>query len=171
VNLLDHVRDVPDFPRRGILFRDLTPLLGQGDALRETVERLADPFRASGITKVVAIEARGFVFGAPVAIRLGAGFVPMRKAGKLPYTKAAETYALEYGTDTLEIHVDGAGPRDRVLLVDDVLATGGTAAAARTLLGKIGAPLVAATFVVELGSLHGRKRLPGVRVESLVSIP
>src|SRR5262245_65782449 len=108
MRILDHVRDVPDFPRPGIVFRDITPLLASPDALRETIERLAEPFRSEGITKVAGIEARGFVFGAPVAVALGAGFVPLRKPGKLPWKKEIESYALEYGTDALEIHADGA---------------------------------------------------------------
>jgi len=170
MRILDHIRDVPDFPRPGIMFRDITPLLAAPDALRETIERLAAPFRAEGITKVAGIEARGFVFGAPVAIALGAGFVPLRKPGKLPWKKEREAYALEYGTDALEIHADGAVRPDRVLLVDDVLATGGTAKAAVALLRRLGGVVVAATFVLELEALGGRARLTDVRVETLASV-
>ena len=163
MRILDHIRDVPDFPRPGIMFRDITPLLAAPDALRETIERLAAPFRAEGITKVAGIEARGFVFGAPVAIALGAGFVPLRKPGKLPWKKEREAYALE-------IHADGAVRPDRVLLVDDVLATGGTAKAAVALLRRLGGVVVAATFVLELEALGGRARLTDVRVETLASV-
>jgi len=171
MQVLDHTRTVPDFPRPGVSFRDLTPLLAHPDALRETIDCLAAPFRSEGITKVAGIEARGFVFGAPVAVALGAGFVPLRKPGKLPWSKESESYALEYGTDALEIHADGAVRTDRVLLIDDVLATGGTARAAIALVRRLGAVVVAAGFVLELEALGGRKKLPSdVRLEVLASV-
>ena len=171
MNLLDHIRSVPDFPKPGIHFRDLTPLFGHPEALREAVERLAAPWRGTGVTKVVGVEARGFIVGAPVAIRLGAGFVPVRKPGKLPWTKAAQSYALEYGTGNLEMHVDAVGPTDRVLVVDDLLATGGTAAATVALVSRAKATVVGAAFLVELLALSGRKRLKGLRVESGLQLP
>jgi adenine phosphoribosyltransferase len=170
MQVLDHVRDVPDFPRPGVTFRDITPLLASPEALRETIERLAFPFRTEGVTKVAGIEARGFVFGAPVAVALGAGFVPLRKPGKLPWKKECQEYALEYGTDSLEIHADGAERTDRVPLVDDVLATGGTASAALALIRRLGGVVVGAAFVLELEALGGRRRLRDVRVEALARV-
>ena len=171
MNLIDHVRDVPDFPKPGILFRDLTPLFGHPEALREAVERMAAPWRSEGITKVAGVEARGFIVGAAVAMLLGAGFAPVRKPGKLPWTRASQTYALEYGSGCLEVHVDAVGPRDRVLVVDDLLATGGTAAAAVLLVRAAKAAVAGAAFLVELTALSGRERLRGLRVESLLKIP
>lgn len=156
VDLLRFVRDIPDYPKPGILFRDLTPLFGDPDALREAVHELAAPFRRQGVEQVIGIESRGFILGAPVALELGAGFAPVRKAGKLPFETIAETYALEYGTDTVEIHVDALRPAERVLLVDDLLATGGTAAAALRLAQKVGAEVVGCAFLVELEALKGR---------------
>jgi adenine phosphoribosyltransferase len=171
MDLLPHVRTIPDFPKPGIQFRDLTPLLGDAAALAETVERLAAPFEREGVTRVVGIEARGFLFGAPVATRLRTGFVPVRKAGRLPHTRIAERYSLEYGADALEVHDDAVTKADRVLLVDDVLATGGTCAAAVSLVKRLGATIVGAAFVLELLSLKGRARLPGLRIEALLAIP
>ena len=130
MNLKDYIRSVPDFPKPGIMFRDITPLLKSCDAMKEVIRLLAEPFRDAGITTILAAEARGFVFGAPLAIELGAGFVPVRKPGKLPWETHKFSYDLEYGSDSLEIHSDAIGAGDRVLLVDDLLATGGTAAAA-----------------------------------------
>ena len=162
------IRDVPDFPKPGILFKDLTPVLAAPEALEQAVQAMAEPFRHERIDHVVGIEARGFVFGAPTALALGAGFVPVRKPGKLPHEVVSVTYDLEYGTDTLEIHLDGLGRGERVLIIDDLLATGGTAAAAIELVGKTGAELVGISFLVELGFLEGRKRLKAPRIESLV---
>src|SRR5688572_8077716 len=138
VDLKRYIRDIPDFPKPGILFRDITPLLGNPAALREAVRRLADPYREQAIQQVVAAEARGFIFAAPMAIELGAGFVPVRKPGKLPFDRHSFKYDLEYGNDTLEMHVDGVLAGSRVLVVDDLLATGGTVGACVKLLEKTG---------------------------------
>lgn len=171
MDLRAYVRDIPDFPKPGILFRDLTPLVGHPDALREAIDRLARPFQADGVTRVVGIESRGFIFGAPVALALGAGFVPVRKPGKLPYQKNSESYDLEYGTDALEIHRDAVGKKDRVLLVDDLMATGGTMQATLKLVRGLGASIAGCAFVVELMALDGRKRLGKTRIESVLKIP
>ncbi len=156
VDLLRYVRDIPDYPKPGILFRDLTPLFGDSGALREAVRELAAPFRERGVERVIGIESRGFILGAPVALELGAGFAPVRKAGKLPHDTIAETYELEYGTDTVEMHADALRSGERVLLVDDLIATGGTAAAALRLAQKVGADVVGCAFLVELEGLGGR---------------
>lgn len=162
------VRDIPDFPSPGILFKDITPLLADGDAWRVAVDHLAGLHDIEPVDRVVGIEARGFVMGAAVAYRLGAGFVPLRKPNKLPHTTTSVTYALEYGTDTLEMHVDAVQPGERVLIIDDVLATGGTAAAAAELLTGAGATVAGLTFLVELSFLHGRTRLGELPVSSLL---
>lgn len=170
--LLSHLRDVPDFPSPGILFKDLTPLLGDAQAFAATVDALAD--YAAGLPepvgKVVGIEARGFTFAAGVAYKLGCGLVPVRKPGKLPWDTVSETYALEYGTDTLEIHRDAVAPGEPVLVVDDVLATGGTAAATCRLLESVGGRIAGLAFVVELGFLEGRAKIDGHNVFSLLSV-
>lgn len=153
------IRDVPDFPSPGILFRDLTPLLGDAWGLREAVSALAGPFHGAAVDRVAGIESRGFVLGAPVALELGVGFVPVRKRGKLPHDTFEVQYDLEYGSDAVEIHVDAVRPGERVLLVDDLVATGGTAGAAVELLRKAGAEVVGCAFLIELGSLGGRERL------------
>ena len=163
------IRDIPDFPKPGIVFKDLTPLLADATAFGAVVERLAERFAHAEAEVVVGIEARGFMFAAPVALRLGCGFVPARKPGKLPYHTVRQTYQLEYGTDGLEAHEDALRPGQRVLLLDDVLATGGTAAAAARLIRQLGGDLVGAAFVVELGFLHGRRQLDDVDVFSVVS--
>lgn len=162
------IRDVPDFPQPGILFRDLTPLLGDADALRAAVESLAAPFRGDGVDRVLGIESRGFLLGAPVALALGTGFGLIRKEGKLPWKTHRVEYALEYGTDAVEMHVDAVAPGERVLLVDDLIATGGTAAAAVGLLGKGGAQVVGASFLVELEALGGRAKLDLAHVHSVI---
>ena len=154
------IRDVPDFPKPGISFKDITPLLGDPRGLAVTIDRMCEPFIGQGITKVVGIESRGFIFAPAVALRLDCGFVPMRKPGKLPWKTESIAYELEYGTDTLELHVDSVGPTDKVLIVDDVLATGGTAAAAVRLVERLGAEIVAACFIVELRFLGGAKKVP-----------
>ncbi len=153
------IRDVPDFPKPGILFRDITPLLQRPTAIKACVARMTHVARGRGITHVAAIESRGFLFGVPVALRLGAGFVPIRKAGKLPCPTHAETYALEYGTGALEIHQDAFKQGDRVWLIDDVLATGGTLAAAAALVRRTGAAVVGAGVLIELTKLGGRAAL------------
>jgi adenine phosphoribosyltransferase len=168
MDLRAYIRDVPDFPKPGILFKDITPLLRSPKALEYTMAALAEPYRGEGITSVAAIESRGFIFGSCVARLLGAGFVPIRKPGKLPWTKRRNEYVLEYGTDALEIHDDAVTSNDRVLLIDDVLATGGTAAAASQLIRDCGATLVGAAMVIELAFLEGRKKMEGLPVHSLV---
>lgn len=167
-DLAAYIRDVPDFPKPGILFKDITPLLQSATAMASAVEGLCDPWRGAGITKVAAIEARGFIFGACVASALGSGFIPIRKPGKLPWDALRHEYSLEYGTDCLEIHSDAARAGDRVLIVDDVLATGGTAAAASRLVGMLGAAVSGFGFVVELGFLGGRERLDHAAVHSIL---
>ena len=162
------IRDIPDFPKPGILFRDITPLLGHPQALRETVRKMADPYRDKKINAVVAAEARGFIFAAPMAIELGAGFVPVRKPGKLPFDRHSFRYDLEYGSDTLEMHVDGVPPGARVLVVDDLLATGGTVGACVKLLEKTGANIIGCAFAIELTSLGGRKAVAPHPVFSLI---
>jgi adenine phosphoribosyltransferase len=168
-HLKRQVRDIPDFPKPGILFRDVTPLIGDGRAFAEITDALAAVARASHATKIAAPESRGFIFGAPVATKLGIGFVPIRKPGKLPAKKRRMPYALEYGTDCLEMHEDGACGDDRVLLIDDLLATGGTIRACADLVEGSGATVVGFAFVIELAFLKGRERL-GVRpVHSLMT--
>lgn len=162
------VRDVPDYPKPGIVFKDITPLLSDAGAFAAATDAMAEPFAGDGITHVVAIESRGFILGGPVAQRLGAGFVPVRKPGKLPGRTRRQEYALEYGTDALEIHADAAGEGARVLIVDDVLATGGTAAAARALVVAIGGEVVGFSFLVALSFLPGPERLAAARVSWLL---
>jgi adenine phosphoribosyltransferase len=169
MDLTAYIRDVPDFPKKGILFKDITPLLRSPEALQYTVEALAKPFKKHKVTSVAAIESRGFIFGSCVARLLGAGFIPIRKPGKLPWTTRRNEYILEYGTDALEIHDDALGKDDRVVLIDDVLATGGTAAAASCLVRESGAELVGVAMVIELSFLHGRAKLNGVPVHSLIT--
>ncbi|MGQ0744210.1 MAG: adenine phosphoribosyltransferase [Acidimicrobiales bacterium] len=163
------IRDVADFPKPGIVFKDITPLLGHAGLLAEAVDAMAKPYAAEAVDKVIGIEARGFMVATPVATRLGAGFVPARKAGKLPGPVESENYALEYGTDSLEVHSDAFGPGDRVLIVDDVIATGGTASAAARLAERLGADVVGFAFLVELAFLGGRSRLGDYRATSVVS--
>ena len=165
------VRDIPDFPKPGIVFKDITPLLADARAFRSATELMASPFRMDGITHVVGIESRGFILGAPVAQLLGVGFVPVRKPGKLPHRTESEEYALEYGTDRLEIHADAwdAGGRARVLLVDDVLATGGTAEATARLIERLGATLVGCSFLIALSFLPGIERLRHRRTHTILT--
>ena len=162
------IRDIKDFPKPGIVFKDVTPVLLDVDLLRGAVKLMAAPYRAARITRVVSIESRGFLFGAPIALELGAGLVPIRKPGKLPAATQRVEYALEYGTDALEMHQDAVQQGDRVLIVDDVLATGGTANAAAQLVGRTGAAVSGFTFLIELDFLKGRQRLQGRRVEALL---
>jgi adenine phosphoribosyltransferase len=169
MDLRTYIRDVPDFPKPGIIFKDITPLLAAPGALKFTCHALAKPFRKKNVTRVAAIESRGFIFGSCVASLLGAGFVPIRKPGKLPWTTRRNEYVLEYGTDALEIHDDALSKDDRVLLIDDVLATGGTAAAASCLIQESGAELVGVAMVIELSFLNGRTKLNGILVHSLIT--
>lgn len=165
------VRTVPDFPKPGIQFKDITPLLNDPVLLRQAVDVLAAPFQDDGITKVIGIEARGFILGAMLADHLGGGFVPVRKHGKLPYETVAEEYALEYGTDRIEMHVDAVRPGDRVLIHDDVIATGGTAAACHRLATHNGANVVGFAFLLELTFLNGRDALPEAsRIHTVLSV-
>lgn len=169
VSLESFIRDVPDFPKPGILFKDITPLLRSHEALTHACALLAEPFRAQGITHVAAIESRGFIFGSIVAANLGAGFVPIRKPGKLPWTTRRHEYTLEYGSDALEMHDDALTSGDRVLVIDDVLATGGTLAAATHLVRGFDASLAGAAVVIELSFLGGREKLgDGVNVHSVL---
>jgi adenine phosphoribosyltransferase len=162
------IREIPDYPKPGILFYDITPVLANPDGFAGLIEAMTAPFRASGITKVAGIEARGFTLAAPVAEKLGAGFVPIRKPGKLPYEVKRKDYDLEYGTDALEIHADAVGPDDRVLLVDDVIATGGTASAAISLLKGLGSEVVGFSVFIELVFLNGMLALDGVSHHALL---
>jgi len=162
------IRAVPDFPKPGILFRDITPLLADHELLARAMRDMTVPFDGAGVTHVAAIESRGFVFGAPIALALSAGLVLIRKPGKLPWRTTRVDYALEYGSDSLEMHADGLPPAARVLVVDDVLATGGTAAATCRLVEQGGGTVVACTFLLELDALRGRERLEGRRTTSLL---
>ena len=163
------IRDIPDFPEEGIVFKDITPVLASREALAQVVDGLAEPFQKEGVDIVAGIEARGFILATPVADVLGAGFVPVRKPGKLPYETEREEYELEYGTDALEVHVDAAEPGQKVLIVDDVLATGGTAAAASRLLHSLGAEVVGISVFIELAFLGGRAQLDGLPFYSMLT--
>jgi adenine phosphoribosyltransferase len=162
------IRDIPDYPKEGVVFRDITPILRDHTLFNAACDAMAAPFASAGVTHVMGIESRGFILGGPVANRLGVGFVPARKSGKLPWLVERIEYALEYGYEALEAHRDGVQNGDRILVVDDVLATGGTAAAACRLVQSLGGDLVGCSFLVELGFLSGRAALPGVRVGSLL---
>ena len=168
LDLMKYIRDIPDFPKPGILFRDITPLLAAPEAFREVTRRMADQYRDASVDVIVAAEARGFIFAAPLAQELNAGFVPVRKPGKLPFETHAFHYELEYGTDTLEMHTDGASAGQRVLIVDDLLATGGTVEACAKLLEKSGAEIVGCAFVIELAALGGAERLAPHECYSLI---
>jgi adenine phosphoribosyltransferase len=171
--LTDAIRTIPDYPKPGILFRDITTLLGDAAAFRQAIDGLCTPFAGARIDKVVGIEARGFILGGAVACQLGAGFVPIRKKGKLPHTTVRIAYSLEYGIDEMEMHRDALGAGQRVLLIDDLIATGGTAIAASKLLRSLSADIVAAGFVIDLPDLGGAAALRelGVPVTSLVQFP
>ena len=164
------LRAIPDYPNPGILFQDITPVLGNGPLFHEVVEAMGAPFRGEGVTHVIGIEARGFILGGAVAASLRAGFVPVRKPGKLPWERVREEYTLEYGVDALEAHRDGVAAGNRVLIVDDVLATGGTAKAAAALVRSLGAELVGWSFLLEIAALNGHTRLSGARRSVLVAV-
>lgn len=168
VDLTRYIRDIPDFPKPGIIFKDITPLLKDGPAFRQAVDLLAGRAEGQGVTRIVGIESRGFIFAAAVAYRLGAGVVPVRKKGKLPHTCISESYELEYGIDCVEMHEDALSPGERVMVVDDVIATGGTLAAACRLVKQLGAEVVEAATVIELTFLPGREKLEGVPFSSLI---
>lgn len=162
------IRDVPDFPKPGIVFKDITPILSDPGAMRLVYEALAAPYLNAGVTKVIGIESRGFIFGTPLADRLGVGFVPIRKPGKLPWKCVSESYSLEYGEDTLQLHIDSVGPDDKVVIVDDLLATGGTLGASCRLVKSLGATIVGCSVVIELAFLEGRSKLEDYTVHSIV---
>ena len=166
--LKSRIRHVPDFPKPGILFYDITTLLRDPAGFRSAIDQIARPFEGAGIDLVVGIESRGFILGAPVADRLGAGFCPIRKPGKLPAKTIRESFALEYGSDAIEIHQDAVTPGQTVLIVDDVLATGGTARAAASLVKQLGGRLHALSFLIELDFLKGREKLAGERLVSVL---
>ncbi|MHC4529187.1 MAG: adenine phosphoribosyltransferase [Planctomycetota bacterium] len=168
-DLENYIRNIPDWPKKGILFRDITPLLADPKAFAAAIDALCSGFADAGIEYVAAVEARGFIFGAVVAERLQAGFVPIRKKGKLPHQTESVTYDLEYGTDTLEVHSDAVSPGAKVLMVDDLLATGGTMAAACRLIEKIGGKVAAITFLIELTDLAGRNKLSTYEIKTLIS--
>ena len=163
------IHDVPDFPKKGIVFKDITPLLADAKAFAAAIDRLAEPFVGKGVQIVAGIESRGFLLATPIAYRLGAGVVPIRKKGKLPRAVMSASYALEYGTDSIEAHADAFAAGTKVLVVDDVLATGGTAAAAVSLIEAIGGNIVGASFLIELSFLGGRKKLNGRNIQALVT--
>jgi adenine phosphoribosyltransferase len=173
LDLKNSIRSIPDYPKPGIVFRDITTLLGDARAFRRAVDELVQPFAGLKIAKIAGIEARGFILGGAVAHQLSAGFVPVRKKGKLPRETVSVTYSLEYGTDEIEIHKDAVSPGERVLLVDDLIATGGTAEGAVNLLSRLGAEVVAACFIVDLPDLGGADRIRrlGLPVRTLVSFP
>jgi len=169
VNLEEYIRNIPDWPKKGILFRDITPLLADPKAFSAAIRALCDGFTGSKVDYVAAVEARGFIFGAAVAEKLGAGFIPIRKKGKLPFNTVSITYDLEYGTDTLEVHRDAVNKGSKVLMIDDLLATGGTMRAACELIEKVGGRIAGVVFLIELCSLRGREKLTGYNPKSIIS--
>lgn len=162
------IRDIPDFPKKGVIFKDITPLLGNAGLFSKVIKSMAAPFASKGITKVLGSESRGFLLAAPIALELGAGLVPVRKKGKLPYKTISAEYALEYGTDILEIHEDAVKPGDKVLIVDDVLATGGTAGAMIELAERLGAEVSGISMLIELEFLHGKEKIGDKTLFSLL---
>ena len=163
------VRDVPDFPKPGIIYKDITPVLQDPETLRLACEALAGPYRERDVSLVVGVESRGFIFGPPVALALGAGFAIARKSGRLPWDTVAESYQLEYGTDTIELHRDAVALKQNVLLIDDLIATGGTAAATARLVQRMGGRIVGASFLIELAFLEGRQHLDGIDVQAVLT--
>jgi adenine phosphoribosyltransferase len=171
VDLATYIRDIPDWPREGVMFKDITPLLASPEGFRAAIDALAEEFADAGVTKVMGAEARGFIFGGALAYKLGAGFVPARKPGKLPWSTTSVTYDLEYGTDSLEVHSDALLADDIVLIVDDVLATGGTAAAKAQLVKEVGGTVAGFAFLIELDFFHGRNKLPeNSKIVSLIHV-
>lgn len=169
LDLTSYIRNIPDFPTEGILFRDITPLLADAAALKQAIEVLAEPFKDSGVEVVAAVEARGFIFGSAVARALGVGFVPIRKKGKLPFKTQSISYGLEYGEDVIEVHTDAIKSGTKVLMLDDLLATGGTMAAACELIENLGGEIVALRFLIELAGLNGRDKLQKYNVLSAIT--
>lgn len=171
MNYEDYIRDIPDWPKQGVIFKDITPLLVDPKMFKAAVSDMVAPYRDKGVTKVLGAEARGFIFGAAIALELGAGFIPARKPGKLPYDTVSASYELEYGTDSLEIHADSLGSDDVVLIVDDVLATGGTASAKADLVESFGSKIAGYAFFIELDFLSGREKLDqSLPVHTLVHV-
>jgi len=168
MDLKSYIRDIPDFPKKGIVFKDITPLLKSPEAFKAVMDAWAQRYQGRGLNSIVAMESRGFIFAAPLAVRLGLPFIPVRKPGKLPYKTIRETYELEYGKDSLEIHEDALAQGDKVLVLDDVLATGGTAAAVVNLVERVGAKVEEAAFLMELSFLKGRDKLKSTRVNSII---
>lgn len=168
MDLTKYIRDIPDFPKEGVVFKDITPLLKSHEALTFAVKEIHGHFASAGITGVAGIESRGFIFGCPIASSFGVGFIPIRKPGKLPFDTFSQEYELEYGTDCVEMHIDAVDENDTILIVDDLLATGGTAAAARKLIEQAGAKVAGFGFVIELSFLKGAEKLSGVPVYSLI---
>jgi len=162
------IRDIPDFPKKGIIFKDITTLLSNAILFKSAIDQIADNYKNKNIDKVVVIESRGFIFGAPVAVKLGSGIIPVRKKGKLPYKTISATYSLEYGTDTLEMHEDAIKPGEKILIIDDLLATGGTASAAIELVKKSGGTVSGLAFLIELSFLNGRENLKDFDIFSLI---
>ena len=169
MNLKEYIRDIPDFPQPGILFRDITPLLKEPKAFHYVIDRMAEIARSRGATAIAAIESRGFLFAAPLALKMGVPFIPIRKPGKLPYDSVTVEYSLEYGSGKLEMHSDACSPSDKVLVVDDLLATGGTGSGAAQLIEKLGATVAGFIFAIELSFLEGRKNLKEYQVDSLLT--
>lgn len=168
IDLKSYIRDIPDFPKEGIIFKDISTLLKDKEAFREAIDQLATLFKDKGVEQIVGVEARGFIFGSALAYVLGAGFIPVRKKGKLPYKTRGVTYELEYGSDTLEMHTDAIAPNTKTLIVDDLLATGGTVAAVMELVKAYNADIVGIAFIVELGFLNGKDKLKEFPVYSIV---
>jgi len=168
-HLRPFIRNIPDWPKKGILFRDITPLLAQAEVFLEAIDLMTAPFSGMGIDYIASVEARGFIFGSAVAQKLKAGFVPIRKKGKLPYKTESVTYNLEYGTDTLEVHCDAIKKGSNVLMLDDLLATGGTMASACQLVKKIGGSVIGISFLIELKNLDGRSKLQGYNIHSVIT--
>ena len=171
IKLKNKIRDIADFPKPGIVFKDITPLLQDPDSVKFAIHELLLPFRDKKITAIAGMEARGFIFGSLAAWELGVGFIPLRKPGKLPYDIQSVDYSLEYGTSSLEAHIDAVQPSDQILLIDDLLATGGTAKASCELIEKLGAQVVACAFIIELDDLNGRQRIKDYPVHSLIHFP
>ena len=169
IDLASRIRDVPDFPQKGIIFKDITTLLQDGPALKETIDQMTSHVHSWNVELVVGMESRGFIFAAPIAYNLGVGFAPVRKLGKLPAETISAEYALEYGTNTLELHTDAVSEGQRVLVVDDLLATGGTVGATIDLVERLGGEVVGTAFLIELSFLRGRERLDGYRVTTLIT--
>ena len=168
LDLRSYIRDIPDFPIPGILFKDIMPLIGNGPAFRQSIDEMLAPFRGERIDAIAAVEARGYILAAPMACALGVGLIPVRKPGKLPYTTISEDYSLEYGKNTLEVHHDACKPGARVLVVDDLIATGGSARATAQLIDRLGGTVVGFSFLVELAFLPGRQALDGYKVHSVL---